>query len=181
MKFTFIGKNFTVSDALKEQAAQKIGRLSRLFPEDTEASVAFSAIKLENKVEVTIPLNKRTLRASVSTEDMYRSIDEIVDVIDKQMVKYKTRLKNRSRKDQSFKDEYLLNFSGPDEAHDERNDIVIEKNKRFEIRPMDVEEAVMEMELLGHDFFVFRNGRSDTVNVVYRRNNGSYGLIEPEY
>ncbi|MDR2903009.1 MAG: ribosome-associated translation inhibitor RaiA [Clostridiales bacterium] len=181
MKFSFTGKNTVVSDALKDKTAQKIGRLARLLPEEAEIFVTFDVTKLENKIEVTIPLHKRVLRAEVSTQDMYASLDEVVDVLERQMVKYKSRLKNKSRRDASFKDEFKSAFPAMEEAEDEVNETVIQKTKRFALKPMDSDEAVMEMELLGHDFFVFRNGETDDVNVVYRRKNGTYGLIEPEY
>jgi putative sigma-54 modulation protein len=181
MKFSFTGKNTVVSDALKEKATQKIGRLERLLPDDAEIFVTFIVTKMDNKIEVTIPLYKRVLRAEVSTQDMYASIDEVVDVLERQMVKYKSRLKNKSRRDSSFKDEFRSAFPTGAEAEEEINEVFIQRSKKFALKPMDAEEAVMEMELLGHDFFVFRNGDSDEVKVVYRRKNGTYGLIEPEY
>jgi len=177
----FTGKGYVVSDSLKDRAEQKIRRLERLFPKNVEISVTFSSVKQDNKIEVSVPLNRRTLRAEVSTNDMYNSIDEVVDVLEKQMVKYKTRLKNKSRKDSSYREELAMVFTDSDDAMSEDHEIIIERNKNFEIKPMDPEDAVMEMELLGHSFFVFRNGRTDKVNVVYRRASGTYGLIEPKY
>lgn len=179
MRFSFTGKNITVKDSLKERATQKIGRLKKLIPEDAEVFVTFSSTKGDNKVEVTIPLPKRILRAEVTSSDMNAAIDEIVDILEKQMVKYKHRLRDRSRREPSFKEEYNLLF--PEVEAVEDHAITIEKTKRFALKPMDSEEAVMEMEMLGHNFYVFRNSGSDEVNVVYRRNNGTYGLIEPEY
>lgn len=181
MKYSFTGKNTVVSEALKERATQKIGKLERLLPEDAEIFVTFNVTKLDNKIEVTIPLHKRVLRAEVSTQDMYASIDEVVDVLERQMVKYKSRLKNKSRRDAAFKEEFKSAFPNVDELGEANNEIFIQKSKKFALKPMDAEEAVMEMELLSHDFFVFRNGDTDEVNVVYKRNNGTYGLIEPEY
>lgn len=179
MRFTFTGKNITVSESLKERTTLKIGKLKKLIPEDIEVNVTFSSTKGDNKIEVTIPLPKRILRAEVTSSDMYAAIDEIVDILEKQMVKYKQRLRHRGHREPSFKEEYNILFreTEPDEEHA----IVIEKTKRFALKPMDPEEAVMEMEMLGHGFYVFRNSGSDEVNVVYRRNNGTYGLIEPEY
>lgn len=180
MRFTFSGKNFVVSDSLREKCISKIGRLDRLFPENTEVNVTFSAIRQENRIEVTIPLQRRILRAECCAGDMYTAIDIAVDVLDKQMVKYKRRIKDKSRRDSAFHDEatalgYADESGGGDEA------IKIEKTKKFALKPMDAEEAVMEMEMLGHVFFVFRNSETEEVNVVYKRNSGSYGLIEPEY
>ncbi len=179
MKFSFTAKNFAVTDALKEKTTQKLSRLSRLVPEGAEVSVTFSVVKAENKIEVTIPLHKRILRAEVIKNDMYAAIDEVVDVLEKQMVKYRNRLRDRSRRDNRFKDEYNVMFD--DTAAEENHAIVIEKSKKFALKPMDAEEAVMEMELLGHEFYAFRNSSTDDVNVIYKRKNGTYGLIEPEY
>ena len=181
MRYTFTGKNMVVSDSMKERTMQKIGRIERLFPENAEAFITFSVVKLDNTIEATIPLARRILRAEVTAVDMYSALDEIVDVLEKQMVKYKKRLTDKSRRDGSFRDE--LNFVPMeiDEDIDSGSEIIIEKTKRFDLKPMDAEEAVMEMEMLGHTFFVFRNGRTDVVNVVYKRKNGTYGLIEPEY
>lgn len=181
MRYTFTGKNIVVSEALKQRTAQKIGRLDRLFPEDTEVLVTFSVVKMDNTMEVTIPLQRRILRAEVTSGDMYSAIDEAVDVLERQMVKYKTRLKNKSRRDGAFKAEMNFIMQDDDESYESDSDIRIDKTKKFALKPMDEEEAVMEMEMLGHTFFVFRNSKTDEVNVVYKRRNGSYGLIGPEY
>ena len=181
MKYTFTGKNIVVSEALKARTTQKIGRIERLFPDNAVATVTFSVTKLDNTIEVTIPLQRRILRAEVTAEDMYTAIDQVVDVLERQMVKYKKRLKDKSRRSGAFQDEVTLFAQDDEEYIGSGSEIDIEKSKRFALKPMDAEEAVMEMEMLGHNFFVFRNGESDEVNVVYKRKNGSYGLIEPEY
>ena len=181
MKYTFTGKNIVVSENLKERTMQKIGRLERLFPEDAAVTVTFSVVKQDSTIEVTIPLQRRILRAEVTAVDLYSAIDESVDVLEKQMVKYKKRLKDKSRRDGAFKEEATLIIHEDEDFNTNGSEIRIEKSKRFALKPMDAEEAVMEMEMLGHNFFVFRNGESDEVNVVYKRKNGSYGLIEPEY
>jgi len=181
MKYTFAGKNIVVSETMKERTMQKIGRLDRLFPEDASVNVTFSVVKQDNTIEVTIPLQRRILRAEITAPDMYTAIDESVDVLEKQMVKYKKRLKDKSRRDGSFKEEATFILHEEEDFSTNGSEIRIEKSKRFALKPMDAEEAVMEMEMLGHSFFVFRNGESDEVNVVYKRKNGSYGLIEPEY
>ncbi len=179
MRFSFTAKNTTVSDQVKQRATQKIGKLEKLLPDNTEVFVTFSTIKLDNRVEVTIPLNKRILRAEVTENDMLSAIDSVVDVLEKQIVKYKNRLRDKARRDHSFKDEFTAVFV--EEPGAEEHSFAIEKTKRFALKPMDAEEAVMEMELSGHGFYVFRNGQTDEVNVVYKRKNGTYGLIEPEY
>ena len=179
MKYSFTGKNIEVTEGIKEKSISKINRLSKLFPEGTNVTITISVAKLTQKVEVTIPLQKRVLRAEASAEDLYAAIDEVVDILEKQMIKYKTRLRDKSRRESKFKDEYNVYFKEVEEVevNDEK---VIEKSKKFAVKPMDAEEAVMEMDLLGHNFYVFRNADTDEINVVYKRNNGSYGHIEPE-
>jgi len=184
MRFSFTGKNVVVSQDMKDTTEKKIGRLSRLFPENAEVFVTFSVVKQENKVEVSIPLNKRLLRAEVVAGDMYTAVDGAVDVLDKQMIKYKKRLKDKSRREPHFKSE--LDFVAlPDEElalveeDAKEHGIIIERRKHFPLKPMDPEEAVMSMEMLGHNFFVFRHSTTDEINVVYKRNQGTYGLIDP--
>jgi putative sigma-54 modulation protein len=189
MRFTFSGKNVIVTEDLKEKCMKKIGRLERLFPPDAEVHVTFSVTKQENRIEVTIPLQRRMLRSEVSADDLYTAIDMSVEALDKQMVKYKRRIKDKSRRDTAFREEAseaasLPEPSEPDVAvgGGEDGDVIrIERSKKFALKPMDAEEAVMEMEMLDHVFYVFRNSLTEEVNVVYKRNNGSYGLIEPEY
>lgn len=179
MRFTFNGKNFIVRDDMREKCEKKISRLERLFPEDVEVQVVLSVVKQEHRVEVTIPLKHRVLRAEVGAADLLSAMDGAVDALDRQLVKYKKRVKDRSRRDNAFRDEAIY-MADAVEA-DEGDRIKIEKSKRFALKPMDAEEAAMEMELLGHSFFMFRNSESEEVNVVYKRGNGSYGLIEPEF
>lgn len=180
MNYVFVGKSVVVSEAIKEKTISKLDRLEKFLPEDTDVIVTFNVVKKEHKVEVTIPLPQRTLRAEVVEDDMYVAIDKVVDVLEKQLVKYKTRLKDKSRRDAKYKSEYdvYANLSVQDTT-EEVEDTVI-KTKRFPIKPMTVDEAIMEMDLIGHSFFVFFNGENDEVNVVYKRNDGGYGLIEPE-
>ncbi len=177
MKYYFTGKNLTITDSIKERATNKLGKLEKLFQRDSDVHVTFSVVKHNQTVEVTIPLPKRILRAEVTSDDLYTAIDEVVDKLEKQMIKYKNQLQKKSRKDTSFKNEFDSTFS-QDLLNEEHR--VIEKTKRFALKPMDAEEAVMEMELLGHGFYVFRNAKSEEINVVYKRKDGSYGLIEPE-
>ena len=181
MRFTFSSKNCQVSDAMRERATTKIERLSKLFPPDAEVFVKFKVEKMICSVEVSIPLKQRVLRALTSAQsDFVPAIDAVVDSIDRQMVKYKQRLQNKSKKENKFKDELAgLVPTTPDYEAD-KSEIIIEKTKHFALKPMDAEEAVMEMELLGHNFFVFKSANEERVNVVYRRSDGTYGLIEPE-
>lgn len=178
MHYTFKAKNTTVTDALKENITRKFNRIERLFPEDTDIIVTLSVTKLENKVEASVNLHKRVLRAEVARDDMYVAIDEVVDKLEKQMIKYKNRLRDKSRRDSSFEEELKAISLQVDE--DEEEVTKIEKVKRFEIKPMDPEEAILEMELISHNFFVFKNAETGSVNVVYKRKDGSFGLIDPE-
>jgi len=179
MRFTFTSKNIKSIEKLKERAISKISKIDKMLPQEAEAAVLFSVEKLAHKVEVTIPLKMRTLRAEVVSTDMASAIDDVADVLEKQIIKYKGRLHHKAKKNDEFKHEFKSMFSQDEPAED--NGIKIEKTKKFAVKPMDAEEAVMEMELLGHNFYVFRNGSTDELNVVYKRANGSYGLIEPEF
>ena len=181
MRYNIIGKNIDVWDKTKEMVEKKMDRVAKLFPEDTEATITLSLEKLVATIEVTIPMNKRYVRAEVQDADMTAAMDKAVDILEGQVVRYKKRMRTKVR---SGADAYAAEFAAilvPEEDLDDEPMVKIEKVKRFEVKPMDAEEAVMEMELVGHNFFVFRNGETDEVNVVYKRKNGTYGLIEPEY
>ncbi len=181
MRYNIIGKNIDVWDKTKEMVEHKLDRIQKLFPSDAAATITLSLEKLVSTVEVTIPVNRRTIRAEVQDADMTAAMDKAVDILEGQIVRYKKRMRSRVRqngeRDKAEYDAILI----PEEDLDDTPLHKIEKIKHFEIKPMDAEEAVMEMEMLGHTFFVFRNGDTDEVNVVYKRKNGSYGLIEPEY
>ena len=176
MRYNIMGKGIELGDRSKEKISKKLERAEKLFAPDTQAHVVVTGLKRGYKAEVTIPVNKRMIRAEASDEDMMAAFDKVVDIVERQAVKYKSILKSKMRKNDALKVEY---DSLPYES-DEESAIVIEKNKHFEILPMDAEEAIMQMELLGHTFFVFKNADTDALNVVYKRNNGTYGLIEPE-
>ncbi len=183
MQYIITGKNIEVTKALQDKVVAKLSKLEKFFSPDSEARVTLSVEKLSQIVEVTIPTKGRLLRAEVESQDMYAAIDEIVDVLQRQLHKYKNKLKDKARRDIPSKDEQQIQniiFDSVEDPKEESN-IKIEKVKRFDLKPMDAEEAVLEMELIGHNFFVFKNGETDEVNVVYKRKNGTYGLIEPEY
>ena len=169
MRYNIIGKNIDVWDKTKEMVEKKMDRIAKLFPADTEATITLSLEKQVATVEVTIPMNKRYARAEVQDADMTAAMDKTVDILEGQVVRYKKRMRTKIR-------------NGADAYAAEYEPLVkIEKVKRFAVKPMDAEEAVMEMELVGHSFFVFRDAETDEVSVVYKRKNGTYGLIEPEY
>ncbi|MCL2707522.1 MAG: ribosome-associated translation inhibitor RaiA [Defluviitaleaceae bacterium] len=180
MRYQFTGKNMSVADWLKDKTAKKLDRLEKHFGEDAEAQITFTAIKHMTKMEVSIPLHKRMLRAEVTENDANSCLDSIVDILERQTVKYKSRLRERRRRNAATNEEMKFISEAETDAADVAGaEIVINKTKRFALKPMDAQEAVMEMELLGHSFYVFRNGKNDEVNVVYKRNDGEYGLIEP--
>lgn len=177
MRYIISGTNIEITNALQQKVMDKLSKLEKFFVAETEAQVTLSVEKLRHIIEVTIPFQGTILRAEIDEKDMYAAIDEVVDVLEKQLLKFKGRLRDRHRANSPFKEEFIKNI---DKNNDEE-EIVIEKTKRFAIKPMDVEEAAMQMDLLGHNFFVFRNAETEEVNVVYKRKNGTYGLIEPEF
>ncbi len=184
MILKIVGKNVDVWDKTKETVEKKMGRIEKLFPEDAKATVTLSVEKRTSTVEATIVLNKRVVRAEVSEDDLIVAMDKVVDILERQMVRYKKRLRTKLRRVDmdvsSYQSEYDAN--GVLEADMDRDDedSNIKRIKHFELKPMDVEEAIMEMELVGHTFFVFRNSESESVNVVYKRKDDTYGLIDPE-
>ena len=180
MRYNIKGKNMEIGERTKEKVSDKLDRAKKLFPEDAEATVVIKNEKLEYIVEVTIPMSKRVVRAEVSADDMMTAVDKAVDIIERQIVRYKKRLKTQMKKNAAFKAEYDAINIPVDDADDDTL-YKIEKSKKFEIRPMSAEEAVMQMELLGHNFYVFLNADTEEVNVVYKRKGGTYGLIEPEF
>lgn len=180
MRFVFTGKNMTVTEGIKERATRKLSRLEKLLPDNAEVHVTFSENKHLTKMEVSVPMHKRMLRAEVSNSDVSSCMDQAVDILERQLVKYKSRLRDRRRRSVATSDE-LTFIEAPDTAEvADTQEIVITRSKRFALKPMDPQEAVMEMELLNHAFYVFRNSWSDEVNVVYKRNDGEYGHIEPQ-
>ncbi|NLK21884.1 MAG: ribosome-associated translation inhibitor RaiA [Epulopiscium sp.] len=178
MRYIISGTNIEITNALQQKVMDKLTKLEKFFIAETEAQVTLSVEKLRHIVEVTIPFQGTILRAEVEGKDMYAAIDEVVDVLEKQLLKFKNRLKDKHRGNSPFKKEFIKNI---EKDNEDEESIIIEKTKRFAIKPMDVEEAAMQMDLLGHDFFVFRDAVTEEVNVVYKRKNGTYGLIEPEF
>jgi len=181
MRYTYTSKNYEIREGLKNQIERKFARLEKLLYDDSEIRVACSQTKQEYKLEVTIPLRRRQVRAEVTELDMFAAIDRISDKLEQQLTRYKDRLHDRSRRgEKRFDDEISGMPQGLAEAAPEEA-IRIAKIKHFALKPMDAEEAVMEMEMLGHSFYMFRSASTEEVNVVYKRTDGSYGLIEPEH
>lgn len=175
MRYAIIGKNIEVTEGLKSAVQDKIGKLERYFDSDTDVHVTLSVEKDRQKIEVTIPVKGTIIRAEQESSDMYISIDLVEEIIERQLKRYKNKLidaKQEAGFSKSFATEEVV----------EDDSIEITRVKRFAMKPMDVEEACVQMELLGHSFYVFRNAETDEVNVVYKRKGkgNSYGLIEPE-
>ena len=173
MKFIISGKNIEVTEGLKTAVEEKIGKLDKYFTEDTEIHVTLSTQKDRQKIEVTIPMKGNIVRAEQESNDMYVSIDLVEEIIERQLRRYKTKIRERQQATVNLSKEFI-----EEEVDDE--EIKIVRTKRFAVKPMDVEEACVQMELLGHNFFVFRNAETDEVNVVYKRKGNTFGLIEPE-
>ncbi|MCR4938094.1 MAG: ribosome-associated translation inhibitor RaiA [Lachnospiraceae bacterium] len=174
MKFTIVGKNIDVTDGLRNAVEEKIGKLEKYFTEDTEVHVTLSVEKDRQKIEVTIPVRGNIIRSEQVSNDMYVSIDLVEEIIERQLKKYKTKITDRQQDGGYFKKEYLEKDFMDDE------EIKIIRSKKFDIKPMYPEDACVQMELLGHSFYVFCNAETDQVNVVYKRKGNTYGLIEPE-
>ncbi len=173
MKFTIVGKNIDVTQGMRTAVEDKIGKLERYFTPETEVHVTLSVEKDRQKIEVTIPVKGSIIRSEQVSNDMYVSIDLVEEIIERQLKKYKTKLID-SKHAGSFKQEFL------DKDFSEEEEIKIVRSKHFDIKPMYPEDACIQMELLGHDFYVFCNAETDQVNVVYKRKGNTYGLIEPE-
>lgn len=175
MRFTINGKNIEVTQGLRSAVQSKIGKLERYFTQDTEAHVMLSVEKGRQKIEVTIPVKGGIIRAEEANEDLYTAIDRVEDVIERQLKKYKTKLMDKRQAGGSLEPAFIEEDTADEE------EIKIVKTKKFDIKPMYAEDACVQMELLGHSFYVFINAESDQVNVVYKRKGDTYGLIEPEY
>ena len=172
MTYLIRGKNFEIGDRTKEKIEAVINGIEKLLPEDAFINVAVNRGKLTYKTDITLKSGKLIVRSEKEDEDMMASVDKAKDNLEKQLLKIKGRkvVKRKAVDEAAPEVEEVTDDDAP----------VIERNKKFEVLPMDVEEAVTQMELLGHDFFVFLNTSTEVLNVVYKRKNGNYGLIEPE-
>lgn len=175
MKFIISGKNIAVTEGLKTAVEDKLGKLERYFTPETEISVTLSVEKDRQKIEVTIPVKGNIIRSEQVSNDMYVSIDLVEEVIERQLRKYKNKIVDRKQAPGNFQQEYL------EKDYEEDEEVKIIRTKKFDIKPMYPEDACVQMELLGHNFFVFVNAETDQVNVVYKRKGNTYGLIEPEF
>ena len=174
MKFIIVGRNIEVTPGLRAAVEEKIGKLDKYFNPDTEVHVTLSVEKDRQKIEVTIPVKGSIIRSEQVSNDMYVSIDLVEEIIERQLKKYKNKIVDKQQTAASFSKAYVENDYTDDE------EIKIVRTKKFDIKPMYPEDACIQMELLGHSFFVFCNAETDQVNVVYKRKGDTYGLIEPE-
>ena len=177
MRYTITGRNIDVTPGLRAAIEEKIGKLERYFLPDTEIIVTLSVQKDKQKIEVTIPVKGNIIRAEESSTDMYVSIDLVEEIIERQIRRYRKKLIDKKQAALSFSQ----NFIEEEEEVPYDDEIQIVKTKKFAVKPVNPEEACLQMEMLGHNFYVFLNSETDQVNVVYKRKNGTYGLIEPEF
>ena len=175
MRIKITGRNIDLTEGIKSAVEDKLNKLEKYFTPDTDVYVTLSVEKERQKVEVTIPTKGNIIRSEQVSNDMYVSIDLVEEVIERQLKKYRTKLISKHQNAASaFKQKFLEEQSVEDE------EIQITRVKKFDMKPMYAEDACVQMELLGHDFFVFVNAETDEVNVVYKRKGNTYGLIEPE-
>ena len=174
MKIIIVGRNLEVTSGLKEAIEEKLGKLDKYFKPDTEVHVTLSVEKERQKIEVTIPVKGSIIRSEQVSTDMYVSIDLVEEVIERQLKKYKNKIIDKHQSVSAFTPFFM-------EAEEtEEEEIKIVRSKKFDPKPMYPEDACIQMELLGHSFFVFVNAETDKVNVVYKRKGDTYGIIEPE-
>ena len=173
MRLQVRGRNMEVTDALRDYVEKRLGKLKKYLEVISDVQVVLAVEGDSHRVEVTIPLGGVILRGEEVTADMYASIDLVVEKLEKQIERYKGRLLRRYEKG-------AAEARAAAQKEEEEAPRVV-RTKRFAIKPMTVDEAIMQMNLLGHSFFVFSNAETNEVNVLYRRRDGNYGLIEPEY
>lgn len=174
MKVIFTSKNFNASDHLKDTIETKIGKLGKYFTKDIVANITLSMESGRQKIEATINADGTIFRAENAHDDIYTAVDKVVDRLASQMSRFKTKLQ---RKHKDYKE--ILFADVPDVTEEE--DLSVVRRKKFALQPMSVEEAILQMELLEHSFYVFLNSETDAVDVVYKRNDGGYGLLETVY
>lgn len=178
MKVTVYAKNIVLTEALREAVEKKISKLGKYFSPDVQAKATLTVQKNRQTIEVTIPFNGIILRGEETTDDMYTSIDLVENKLERQIRKQRTKLSRRNNYD-SLRFASIGEVAMEQDSDSEESKIV--KTKRFDVKPMTSEEAILQMELIGHNFFVFQDAQNNQLNVIYKRKDGNYGLIEPEY
>jgi len=179
MNYNIRGKNIEVTKSIREYVEKKISKLNKYFdtPPASDVHVNLSVYNDEQKIEVTIPMPNLLLRAEEQHADLYAAIDLVVDKLERQIRKHKTKV-NRKFRQKGIRD-FIFTEPETEEEKNDKDKIEIVRVKRFDLKPMDSEEAVLQMDMLGHNFFVFTNAETNDINVVYKRKDGKYGLIEP--
>lgn len=179
MNYNIRGENIEVTRPIREYVEKKIDKLNRYFdtPPTSDVHVNLSVYNDKQQIEVTIPMPNLLLRAEEQHNDLYAAIDLVVDKLERQIRKHKTKV-NRKFRQQGTQEDIFAEFE-QDRHEEESDEIEIVRTKRFNLKPMDSEEAILQMDMLGHAFFVFTNAETDDTNVVYKRKDGKYGLIEP--
>lgn len=180
MIITISGKQMEVTDSLKEVINEKCTKLDKYFHKDTPITITLSSQKERQIVEATIPFSGTIIRAEEATPDMYASIDSVISILERQIRKHKTKLQQRNKASDTIRFENIVPQDTSDENEDSEESKIV-RTKRFTLKPMDKEEAVLQMDLLRHNFFVYMDGETGETNVVYKRKDGNYGLIEPIY
>ncbi|GIO86609.1 ribosomal subunit interface protein [Paenibacillus faecis] len=181
MNYSIRGQQIEVTEALREYVDKKLSRLDKYFdaPPISDGNVTLSVVRGLHVVEVTIPLTGAVLRAEDRSDDMYASIDAVADKLERQIRKHKTKINRKFRQEGSLKTLFVENGSDTVATMEETDEeLELVRTKRFNLKPMDVEEAILQMNMVGHNFFVFTNIDTQEINVVYKRNDGKYGLIE---
>lgn len=176
MKFTIIGRKIEVTDKMRDYVEKKLTKLDKFFREESDARIVLGTIKDNEYIEATIYASGMIYRAEASDKEVLAAVDKIVDVIERQIRKNKTRLEKKIKRDAAL-DSMLISGASYTEG-EETSEFEIVKTKRFTVKPMSAEEAVLQMNLLGHNFFVFKNVDTDEMNVVYKRKDGKYAIIE---
>ena len=174
MKVTVVTKNIELTPALKDMVEKKVSKLDKYFESDVNAKATLSVQKNRHRIEVAIPFNGILLRAEEMTEDMYKSIDKVEEKLERQIRKQRTKLARKHNNSLKFSELVA------DAQEDEHQGKVV-KTKKFAVKPMDVEEAILQMELIGHNFFVYKDAETNEISVLYKRKDGDYGLLEPDY
>ena len=177
MKFIISGRNIDITDGLRSAVEDKLGKLEKFFTDDTEIHVTLNVEKERQKIEVTIPVKGNIIRSEQVSNDMYVSIDLVEEIIERQLRKYRKKIIDKKQNAGTFQQAFMEK----DFEDENTNEIKIIRTKKFGFKPMYPEDACVQMELLGHNFFVFLNAETDEVNVVYKRKGNTYGLIEPDF
>lgn len=182
MNYNIRGENIEVTPALRDYVEKKVGKLERYFDTTPVADVNVKMQVLNNQhiIEITIPMPQLLLRAEEVHTDMYAAIDNVIEKLERQIRKHKTKVNRKFRQEGSLKYMFKNDLEPLEDEPVVTDDLEVVRTKRFNLKPMDAEEAILQMDMLGHNFFVFSDAVNGNTNVVYRRRDGKYGLIEPE-